>query len=188
MCIRDSMQCINALHSTYAVHKCIAYLQCIHALHAICTAYQLNRRKKIKQAFGKFNKPYPDYYRPNPKSKNYVMHLDWWYAQSHPAEDFAETFAIWLKPRSRWRKDYKDWPVLKKLEYMDELMATLVNKKPLNSKRKFLDPISRLKKTLGEHYQQYYFHFYQHMKLQAFQVNLNPLVKFHIANHVQYYL
>ncbi len=122
--------------------------------HAICTAYQLGRRKKLKRIFGNLNKPYPDYYRPNPRSKNYVMHLDWWYAQSHPAEDFAETFAIWLKPRSRWRKDYKDWPVLKKLEYMDELMQTLAGKRPLNAKRKFIDPISMLKKTLKEHYEE----------------------------------
>ena len=26
------------------------------------------------------------------------MHLDPWYAQSHPDEDFAETFAVWLTP------------------------------------------------------------------------------------------
>lgn len=122
--------------------------------HAICTAYQLGRRKKIKRVFGNFNKQYPDYYRPNPKSKNYVMHLDWWYAQSHPAEDFAETFAVWLKPRSRWRTEYKDWAVIKKLEYMDELMETLINKKPLNSKRKYIDPVTRIKKTLREHYEQ----------------------------------
>jgi hypothetical protein len=120
--------------------------------HAISTAYQLSRRKKIKRVFGDFNKKYPDHYRPNPKSKNYVMHLDWWYAQSHPAEDFAETFAVWLKPRSRWRTEYKDWAVLKKLNYMDELMETLVDRKPLNTKRKFVDPISKMKSTLRDHY------------------------------------
>jgi hypothetical protein len=122
--------------------------------HAICTAYQLYRRKRFKQLFGQFNKVYPAYYRPNPKSKNYVMHLDWWYAQSHPAEDFAETFAVWLKPRSQWKKIYKDWPVLKKLEYVEELMFSINDKKPINSTRSFVDPITKLKKTLREHYQQ----------------------------------
>ena len=122
--------------------------------HAICTAYQLYRRKRFKKLFGRFHKTYPDYYRPNPKSKNYVMHLDWWYAQSHPAEDFAETFAVWLKPRSRWRKDYQDWPAIKKLEYIQELMESISDQRPLVTKRNYVDPISRLKKTLGEHYQQ----------------------------------
>lgn len=120
--------------------------------HAICTAYRLFRRKRFKQLFGYYNKPYPDYYRPNPKSKNYVMHLDWWYAQSHPAEDFAETFAVWLKPRSNWRREYRDWPVIRKLEYMQELMESISGKPPLIRNRRFMDPISGLKKTLREHY------------------------------------
>lgn len=122
--------------------------------HAVCTAYQLYRRKRFKQLFGRFNKPYPDYYRPNPKSKNHVMHLDWWYAQSHPAEDFAETFAVWLKPRSRWRKEYYDWPVLRKLEYMEEIMGEVSSRKPLVRKRSHVDPVAKLKKTLREHYQE----------------------------------
>ena len=55
-------------------------------------------------------------------SKSFVLHLDSWYAQSHPDEDFAETFAVWLNPDSDWRTRYADWPALKKLEYMDALM------------------------------------------------------------------
>jgi hypothetical protein len=82
------------------------------------------------------------------------MHLDWWYAQSHPAEDFAETFAVWLKPRSKWRKDYEDWSVIKKLEYMEELMAGIQHKTPINRNRSFVDPISKINKSLRDHYQQ----------------------------------
>jgi hypothetical protein len=122
--------------------------------HAISTAYQLHRRKRFKQLFGNYNKPYPESYQPNPKSKNYVMHLAWWYAQCHPAEDFAETFAVWLKPKSNWRTKYKDWPVIRKLEYMDELMGSIASKPVLNSKRNYLDPVSQLNKTLREHYQE----------------------------------
>ena len=66
---------------------------------------------------------YPDYYTPKPYSKSFVLHLDSWYAQSHPDEDFAETFAVWLNPQSDWRARYADWPALKKLEYLDALMA-----------------------------------------------------------------
>jgi hypothetical protein len=133
--------------------KCMQLLR-HEAGHAICTAFKLYRRKRFKQLFGRFNKTYPDYYRPNPKSKNYVMHLDWWYAQSHPAEDFAETFAVWLKPRSSWRRDYQDWPVIRKLKFMEELMDDISSKKPLVTKRNYVDPISKLKKSLREYYRQ----------------------------------
>ncbi len=64
-----------------------------------------------------------------------------WYAQSHPDEDFAETFAVWLTPRSNWRKRYADWPALKKLEYVDELMAEIGRQKPVLNRRLEVDPI-----------------------------------------------
>ena len=69
------------------------------------------------------------YYKPNPASRNYVQHLRLWYAQSHPDEDFAETFAVWLRPRSNWRTRYIGWPALKKLRYVDELMGELAGKR-----------------------------------------------------------
>ena len=60
------------------------------------------------------------------------MHLDDWYAQSHPDEDFAETFAVWLTPGLDWRERYKGWKALQKLEYVDELMRSLAGKPPLH--------------------------------------------------------
>ena len=83
--------------------------------HVIQHAYGLHRRKRWKELFGHSSKRYPSSYQPNPASKNYVQHLRRWYAQSHPDEDFAETFAVWLTPRSAWRKRYADWPALEKL-------------------------------------------------------------------------
>src|SRR5690606_6795849 len=71
--------------------------------HALDTAYRIRRRKQWREVFGPASKKYPEYYHAKPYSKNYVLHLDSWYAQSHPSEDFAETFAVWLKPDSRWR-------------------------------------------------------------------------------------
>jgi hypothetical protein len=62
---------------------------------------------------------YPEYYTPKPYSKSFVQHLDHWYAQSHPDEDFAETFAVWLDPQSMWATRYAGWPAQRKLEYMD---------------------------------------------------------------------
>ncbi len=69
------------------------------------------------ELFGPSSQEYPEYYTPKPYSKSFVLHLDSWYAQSHPDEDFAETFAVWLDPQSEWRERYVDWPALKKLEY-----------------------------------------------------------------------
>jgi hypothetical protein len=81
-----------------------------------------------------------------------VRHLDVWYAQSHPDEDFAETFAVWLTPDSTWADRYKGWPVLKKLQYVEGLMKGLVAVPPKVVTREEIDPLSELKKTLREHY------------------------------------
>ena len=66
--------------------------------HAVENAYRLRLRARRRQLFGSTTKPYPEYYSPRPYSKSFVIHLDAWYAQSHPDEDFAETFAVWLTP------------------------------------------------------------------------------------------
>ncbi|MFP6655375.1 MAG: putative zinc-binding metallopeptidase, partial [Myxococcota bacterium] len=121
--------------------------------HAIQHAFNLHRRKKWRALFGSSTTPYPDYYRPNPGSRRYVVHLPYWYAQSHPDEDFAETFAVWLTPRSTWKRDYKGWRALQKLQYVDELMQELAGKAPPVKSRARPDPIHRIKTTLGDHYQ-----------------------------------
>lgn len=120
--------------------------------HAIQHAYALHRRRRWREVFGKASEPYPDYYRPNPASKRYVQHLDAWYAQSHPVEDFAETFAVWLKPRSAWRRRYANWPAYTKLEYVDELMAEIADAKPKIVSRSTPDSLARLRTTLRAHY------------------------------------
>jgi hypothetical protein len=87
--------------------------------HALDNAYRLRRRKSWRRTFGRASRPYPDIYSPRPASRAFVLHLGHWYAQSHPTEDFAETFAVWLQPRARWRREYQSWPALRKLEYVD---------------------------------------------------------------------
>lgn len=103
------------------------------AAHAYAYAYPFVRKRKWQQVFGKSsNEETPSYYRPRPYSRSFVVHLDDWYAQSHPDEDFAETFAVWLTPGFDWRARYKDWRALEKLEYVDELMRSLAGKPPLS--------------------------------------------------------
>ena len=121
--------------------------------HVVQHAFQLHRRRRWQELFGRSSTRYPQYYRPNPVSKNYVQHLRLWYAQSHPDEDFAETFAVWLRPRSKWRTRYAGWPALKKLEYVDELMAEIAGKRPPVTTRERVDPLHSLSETIGEHYQ-----------------------------------
>lgn len=120
--------------------------------HAIDNAFRLHSKKRYRELFGSFKRPYPDWYKPEPHSRDYVLHLPAWYAQSHPAEDFAETFAVWVAPRSRWRKQYMGWPALNKLRYVDELMRELAGKAPINKSRVRADELSELKITLREHY------------------------------------
>jgi len=102
------------------------------AAHAYSYAYQLYKRKKWQQHFGLASTVESEFYRPRPYSRSYVIHLDDWYAQSHPDEDFAETFAVWLTPELDWRERYRGWKALQKLEYMDELMRSIAGKLPVH--------------------------------------------------------
>ena len=121
--------------------------------HAIDNAFKLRRRRRRQQLFGRSSTPYPDEYTPKPYSRSHVLYLDSWYAQSHPDEDFAETFAVWLDDRTLWRQRYSDWPALKKLEYMDHMMRTLANRDPGRVSRRKVHPLSRQRRTLRAHYQ-----------------------------------
>lgn len=120
--------------------------------HAIANAYRLHRRVKWREVFGKSSIPYPEFYQPRPYSKRFVLHLDYWYAQAHPSEDFAETFAVWLTPNSQWQKRYKGWPALKKLEYVDELMSEIAPKKQTVTTCRTVESLRELRMTLGEYY------------------------------------
>ena len=131
--------------------ECMAILR-HEAGHVLQHSYALQRRRRWQQLFGASSKRYPSYYRPNPASRHFVQHLRLWYAQSHPDEDFAETFAVWLRPRSNWRTRYAGWPALKKLEYVDELMAEIASVPPLLTRRERVDPLAELNETLAEHY------------------------------------
>jgi len=120
--------------------------------HAFDNAYDLRKRQRRIRLFGRPSVPYPDFYLPRPYSKSFVLHLDSWYAQSHPDEDFAETFAVWLKPDADWRHRYADWPALRKLEYMDDLMREIAGRPPVVSTRRRVEPLERNRTTLRKHY------------------------------------
>jgi len=143
--------------------------------HAIDNAYRLRRRQCYRRMFGNVSAPYPDSYSPRPYSRSYVINIDLWYAQSHPVEDFAETFAVWMKPRSRWRQTYSGWPALKKLHLVNELMAKVREERQAVRSRRHEEPLRLLKMTLREHYDQKrnhygldYYDTYDHELLRLF--------------------
>jgi hypothetical protein len=120
--------------------------------HAIDNAYDLRQRADRQKLFGPSSAPYPEHYSPRPYSRSFVLHLDSWYAQSHPDEDFAETFAVWMHPRHDWRRRYADWPALRKLEYMDRLMREIAAQDPPVRTRRVVWPLHRIRRTLRQHY------------------------------------
>lgn len=120
--------------------------------HAIDTAFELSRRREWREAFGNRSEPYRTSYRANPWSRDYVHHLPQWYAQSHPADDFAETFAVWLAPRSGWRSRYAGTRAERKLQLVDALMGEIRGRPPRVRSRERPYSLSGLTETLGSHY------------------------------------
>jgi len=121
--------------------------------HALDNAFGLRRRRRWRECFGRSSAPYRDSYTPDPNSREFVQNLDGWYAQSHPLEDFAESFAVWLAPRSQWKQTYSGWPAIKKLNKLDELLDDLGEQRPRLRTRRTEDSLPRLRQTLGQYYE-----------------------------------
>lgn len=122
--------------------------------HAFTYAYKLHNKPEWKQTFGPFRRPYRNHYRPAPFSRDYVRHLPGWYAQKHPDEDFAETFAVWLTPRSNWRKRYRGWPAMEKLHYLDRLARQLAPTDPLRRRGIADIAVDEMEVTVAEFFHQ----------------------------------
>jgi hypothetical protein len=127
--------------------------------HAINYAYRLHKDAEWVEMFGPFSRPYRDKFRPNPFSRNFVRHITHHqygrtYAQKHPDEDFAETFAVWLTPRSGWRRRYRTWPALRKLKFVDRSMQNLVGAEPKCTRGRLETPVEDMDMLLAEHYGQ----------------------------------
>lgn len=120
--------------------------------HVLNHVYLLGKEKRWQKLFGPPSLEYSESFRARPYSKRFVRHLEGWYAQSHPEEDFAETIAIWLTPDIDWRNQYKGWKALEKLQYVDELMQKLAGKPPLVFSKTKISDASRLRSRLEVHY------------------------------------
>ena len=123
--------------------------------HCIEYAYQLSKSSEWKKIFGNPKKKYDvDNYLFNKNSTDFVINLEDYYAQAHPEEDFAETFAVWLEhERNTWKKLYKKWPkALEKLEYIDKISCKIKDLPPLKQQTSQLANINRLRITLKTYY------------------------------------
>lgn len=125
--------------------------------HAVNYAFRLWEERGWRETFGSFSKPYRDVFHPNPWSRRFVRHLcsypyRYTYAQKHPDDDFAETFAVWLTPRSGWRRKYRSWPAIQKLRYVDRLMRKIGDQKPQCKGGKRVLPLSKLTMSVAEYY------------------------------------
>jgi hypothetical protein len=120
--------------------------------HAFNYAYRLYISLEWRRLFGPYNRRYRDRYRPIPFSRKFVRHIAGWYAQKHPDEDFAETFAVWLTPASKWRIRYKGWPALRKLRYVDAVARRVRDQDPAVSTGDFDITVEDMKVTVEEFY------------------------------------
>jgi hypothetical protein len=120
--------------------------------HAISYAYDLHKREDWQKVFGSSQEEYGDTYKFKPYSKSFVRHLDGFYAQYHPDEDFVETFAVWLTPDSNWQETYKGWKALAKLQFVDNLMNEIKGKVPIKGRNRKLWNQKKLTITLRNYY------------------------------------
>ena len=141
----------------YTREEVLMYLR-HEAGHAINYAFELWRRRDWTQTFGDFRRPYRDVYNPNPWSRDYVRYLHragmYHYAQKHPDEDWAETFAVWLEG-GPWRRRYRDWQVaLAKLEFVDRIVGIerTCRGNPNNVRLGMRVPYTEIKETVAEYF------------------------------------
>lgn len=153
---------LTALHAEQVGHieggspgELLRYLR--HEMgHVVNYGYRLYERKDWIATFGSIEQDYVEEYRPEPFSRRFVRHLPGWYAQKHPDEDWAETFAVWLTPRLDWSAEYADAPeALAKLRYCDQVLAEIRDRDPLVSDQETDDAVDDLTWSLGEFYKDY---------------------------------
>ena len=132
--------------------------------HAFNHAYELYLTSAWRKLFGNTRRPYRDDFRFVPFSRDFVRYIPGWYAQKHPDEDFAETFAVWLDPESSWESRYDGWAAMKKLQYVDRIARQLGDVPPAKSVGKADVTVAEMDQTVEEFYRE-------------FQVDESPLVE-----------
>jgi hypothetical protein len=122
------------------------------AAHAIDNAYRLHARSDWRRTFGRYSAPYRSAYQVRPTSKHYVQHLGGWYAQSHPAEDWAESFAVWLRRCRAGRRSTKAGRRCRSCRTSTRMVRDVGDLPPFVKSRDRVESLPSLRITLREHY------------------------------------
>jgi hypothetical protein len=138
------------LESEEDIKRCLRH----EAGHAFCYAHKLYLSPTFRDLFGPLSRPYLEDFQPMPFSRAFVRHLPGWYAQKHPDEDFAETFAVFITPGSDWKKQYQAWPALKKLSFLEDAVGSLGKAEPAVVPQNEYLVDEGLDLTVPEHYEQ----------------------------------
>jgi hypothetical protein len=86
----------------------------------------------------------------------FVRHLPGWYAQKHPDEDWAETFAVWMTPGANWKEEYRSWPeALAKLESCQQIVASIADHDPVVTVMECDEDANELEESLEHFYRKF---------------------------------
>ena len=143
--------------------------------HAFNYAYELYKSGEWYELFGSFRRPYRDDYPFIPFSRDYVRHIAGWYAQKHPDEDFAETFAMWLDPDSHWRERYAGWGAIRKLEYVDRIARELADTPPSRSIGQIDVTVDEMEQTVEQFYRDLHVDESEHIADLALDADLTDI-------------
>lgn len=124
--------------------------------HAFNHAYELYRTAEWRELFGSTRKPYRDDYPFVPFSRDYVRYIPGWYAQKHPDEDFAETFAVWLDPETHWHSRYAGWGAMRKLQYIDRIARETGSQEPPRAIGQTDITVDEMEQTVEEFYRDWH--------------------------------
>ena len=111
--------------------------------HVVNYAYRLFDEPEWVRLFGSMTQPYEEEYRPQPFHPGFVTHLPGWYAQKHPDEDWAETFAVWMTSPA-WRKDYAGRPAPSQAPFVDATIARVRSLPPLVASDELDEDVSEI--------------------------------------------
>ena len=123
--------------------------------HALDNAYELRRRPTRRRLFGNPSRPsIPSTTRPSPTARASSSISTTGMRRAIPTKTSPRRSPSGSIRSRIGRTHYGGWPARRKLEYMDRLMRELAQRRPSVKSKRVVDPLPRLRKTLGEHYQE----------------------------------
>ena len=126
--------------------------------HAFCYSHKLFQLPQFREVFGirgNFFATYPDHdrYLYDPYSLDHVNPDNDHYAQKHPDDDFAETFATYVDRTQAWRERYGNRSgALRKIGFVAELIDRYGTESPIIAPGSGLIdvPVEEVRKTVAQ--------------------------------------